>query len=65
MELEHVLNVMDGFIEALSIEYGLPYIDVVIIARTVEIGVIEGREHLAEIIENVLSEYSLLYGYSG
>lgn len=62
MSLETVINVRDGFIEALAREYQLPLEEVIIIARSVEIGVVDDRHYLAEIIENVVEEYSIIYG---
>ena len=62
MPLEIVINVRDGFIEALAREYQLPLEEVIVIARSVEIGVVDEREYLAEIIENVVEEYSIIYG---
>lgn len=60
--LETVINVRDGFLEALAREYQLPLAEVIVIARSVEIGVVDEREYLAEIIENVVEEYSIIYG---
>lgn len=62
MILETVINVRMGFIEALVREYQLPLEEVIVIARSVEIGVVDEREYLAEIIENVVEEYSIIYG---
>lgn len=64
MPLETVINVRNGFIEALAREYQLPLAEVIVIARAVEIGVVDcdDRHHLAEIIENVVEEYSIIYG---
>lgn len=60
--LETVINVRYGFLEALAREYQLPLAEVIVIARSVEIGVVDEREYLAEIIENVVDEYSIIYG---
>lgn len=60
--LETVINVRDSFLEALAREYQLPLAEVIIIARSVEIGVVDEREYLAEIIENVVEDYSIIYG---
>lgn len=60
--LETVINVRDGFLEALAREYQLPLEEVIVIARSVEIGVVDERQWLAEIIENVVEEYSIIYG---
>lgn len=62
MQLETVINVRMEFLEALAREYQLPLAEVIIIARSVEIGVVDEREYLAEIIENVVEEYSIIYG---
>lgn len=62
MPLETVINVRMGFIEALAREYQLPLEEVIVIARSVEIGVVDERHYLAEIIENVVEEYSIIYG---
>lgn len=62
MSLETVINVRDGFLEALAREYQLPLAEVIIIARSVEIGVVDERQWLAEIIENVVEECSIIYG---
>lgn len=65
MPLETVINVRDGFLEALAREYQLPLSEVIVIARSVEIGVVDERQWLAEIIENVVEEYSIIYGCDG
>lgn len=65
MPLETVINVRMEFIEALVREYQLPLSEVIIIARSVEIGVVDERQYLAEIIENVVEEYSIIYGCDG
>lgn len=62
MSLETVINVRQGFLEALAREYQLPLSEVIVIARSVEIGVVDERQYLAEIIENVVEEYSIIYG---